>query len=388
MIALSLLALVAWIALVAARGGFWRADQVLPAAQDPSRWPSVAVLIPARDEARTIRRVASAHRSADYPGALSIIVCDDGSSDGTAEEARAASGDRPLTVLDVPPLPAGWSGKLWALETGMRHLEAMDAPPDMILLTDADIVPGPALLRKLVAAAEKEGLALTSIMARLDTSGRWGRLLIPAFVFFFQKLYPFGLVNDPENPAAGAAGGVALVRRDALAAIGGIEALRGALIDDCTLAQKIKSHAPGTRIGLYLSSEFAQAVSLRTNADYRTVELMVARTAYAQLGYNPAALVGTLFGLFLVYLVPPLAVLLGPLHGEAQVFWAGLMAWALMTFAYGPTLKRYGCTRREALLLPVAAAIYGWFTWLSAWRHWRGRGNRWKGRSYGAAGES
>ncbi|MEM1381410.1 MAG: glycosyltransferase [Pseudomonadota bacterium] len=376
------LSLITWIILVFFRGGFWKADQVLPAAEPPSRWPSVTVIIPARDEAASIRRVVAAHRGCDYPGDLRIVVSDDASSDGTTAEATAAEGAFPAEAINVPPLAEGWTGKLWALNAGLEHAEGMASPPEYILLTDADIVVAPDLTRKLVAAAERKDLALVSIMAQLDASQFWGGTLVPAFIYFFQKLYPFPLINKRSSAVAGAAGGVVLVRKDALDAIGGIGALRGALIDDCTLAQKIKAHAPGTAIGLFLSSPFAEAISLRDNSTYKAMELMVARTAFAQLRHNAGLLLGTLFGLGLVYLVPPAAVLGGPLHNDPRAFWLGLAAWALMIVSYAPTLGRYGKSRREAFMLPFAATVYGWLTWLSAWRHWRGKGNVWKGRSY------
>lgn len=377
-----LAALVAWGVLLFWRGQFWKADQVLPAAAEPSHWPSVTVIIPARDEAETIREVASAHRTADYPGELAVVVADDQSSDGTAEEALAAPGKNPLSVVRVGALPEGWSGKLWALETGLRSLES---EPDYILFTDADILPGPGLVRKLVAEAEKEDLALTSIMARLDDRGFWSGLLVPAFIFFFQKLYPFPWVNDPEHRVAGAAGGVMLVRREALDKIGGLEALRGVLIDDCTLAQRIKNTPPRSRIGLYLSSGFAEATSLRDNRSYEAMKNMVARSAYSQLGYNPWALVGTILGMIFLYIVGPAVYVTSIFREGTSGVLAAFAVLILMVYAYQPTLKRYGRPWWQGIGLPLAALFYAWFTWLSAWRHWQGRGGQWKGRSYPAS---
>ncbi|MEM9840281.1 MAG: glycosyltransferase [Pseudomonadota bacterium] len=384
MLFVTILALAAWVYLVFFRHGFWRSDQVLPAAKNPEVWPSVAVVIPARNEAETVRQVVEAHRSSDYPGKLDVLVCNDSSEDETTAEAEAAQGNHASEVLTVPPLSDGWTGKLWALNAGTEALANREAPPDYILFTDADILAGPGLLKKLVAVAERDKLALTSIMAQLDASGFWGGALVPAFIYFFQKLYPFPAINNPQSGVAGAAGGVVLIKREALEAIGGVASLRGALIDDCTLAERVKRNAPGTKIGLYLSSQFAEAVSLRNNESYGAMETMVARSAYAQLNNNPLLLLGTLIGLALVYLVPVAAFLGGPFHNSGPTFWAGFAALALMIVSYGPTLKRYGKSRREAFLLPFAAVVYGWFTWLSGWRAMRGKGNSWKGRSYGA----
>ena len=388
MATLAALSLAIWVYLIFGRGGFWKADQVLPAVTEPKKWPSVAVIIPARNEAATIAEVVAAHRSSDYPGELLVFVCDDGSTDGTAEKAASANGDRPVTIVDVPDLPSGWSGKLWALNSGVDRVRKSMPKADYYLFTDADIVAGPSLLKKLVAQAERQELSLTSIMARLDDRGFWGGLLIPAFIFFFQKLYPFPLINDPESQTAGAAGGVVLLRPEALREIGGLEAMRGALIDDCTLAEKIKNQEPRRKIGLYLSSPFAEATSLRNNQSYEAMEMMVARTAYTQLGYNPMALFGTLVGMLLVYIIPAWAFLALPFHGNGDAALIGLITWGLMTFAYWPTIKRYGRGKRDALTLPLAALFYGYFTWLSGWRHWQGRGGQWKGRSYAESSSS
>ncbi|MEO1043749.1 MAG: glycosyltransferase [Pseudomonadota bacterium] len=379
-----LIALAAWIFLMILRGGFWRADQRLLAAKDPATWPSVAAVIPARNEADTIRQVVDAHRRCTYQGELKVYLCDDHSEDGTADEAARSGGTAPLKIVSVPDLPAGWSGKLWAMRAGLTEASEDADAADFILFTDADIVVDENLLARLVAKAEKDGLALTSVMARLDHRGFWGGLLIPAFIFFFQKLYPFPLINDATSLVAGAAGGVMLVRRDALEKIGGLESMRGALIDDCSLAERIKNTEPRSPIGLYLSSTYGEAISLRDNQSYRSLEAMVARSAYTQLRYSPLLLVGTLIGMTLIYLVAPLAVVSFPIHQSIAALALGLVTWGIMSVAYVPTLAVYGRKRREALALPVAALFYGWFTWLSAWRHWRGRGGQWKGRSYPA----
>ncbi|MEM1409932.1 MAG: glycosyltransferase, partial [Pseudomonadota bacterium] len=279
---IAFLSLAIWVILLVGRGGFWRSGPYLPDAPPPAVWPTVKVVIPARDEAATIRQVVEAHGAAPYDGALSLVVGDDSSTDGTADEVRQASAAIPVDVVAIPALPAGWTGKLWALHSAMAAATEGTDPPDYFLLTDADILPAPNLLQQLMALAEERRLDLVSVMARLDNSGLWGGLLIPAFIFFFQKLYPFPLINDPKSSVAGAAGGVVLIRRQALERIGGIAALRGALIDDCTLAQLVKSSAADTAIGLYLSRPTGDAVSLRPNDSYSSMETMVTRSAYAQ----------------------------------------------------------------------------------------------------------
>lgn len=384
--ALALAALSAWAFLWLFHGGFWRASQRLAAAPAPAHWPEVAILIPARNEAASIGAVVAAHLASHYPGRRALFVIDDGSTDGTADLARAAAAGAPegnFHLLAAPPLPPGWSGKLWALEQGV--IAARQAMPDArwLLLTDADILHGPDLLAALVARGEAADLALVSVMARLDSRGAWAGLLVPAFIFFFQLLYPFARVNAPARREAGAAGGVVLVRTEALAGIGGLAALKGALIDDCTLARLVKTGPPRRAIELVLADARADATSLRDNRRFASIRDMVARTAYVQLGFSPLLLAGTILGLLLLFLVPPLALVAGLATGAAIPALAGALGWALMARLFAPTLADMGKPRALALLLPVAGLAYGGFTLLSAVRHWRGAGGQWKGRSYG-----
>ena len=385
-LALALFALLAWLWLLLAQGGFWRAGERLPPAPPPDRWPEVAILIPARNEAASIGPVVAAHLASTYPGPLRLFLVDDGSTDGTAAIAREAAGgiDPRFTLVSAPPLPAGWSGKLWALQAAVA--EARRAMPEArwFLLTDADILHGPDLLARLVAAGEAEGLALVSVMARLDARGVWGGLLIPAFLYFFQMLYPFPRVNNPESRVAGAAGGVVLIRRDALEGIGGLAAIRGALIDDCTLAARVKAGPPRRAIRLVLADAMAPATSLRDNRAYAGIRDMVARTAFTQLSFSALKLAGTVIGLALVFVAPPVIALTPALHGDEVAALLAALAWAIMAFTFAPTLRYMERRAWPAILLPLAALLYGWFTLLSALRHWAGRGGQWKGRSYPA----
>lgn len=376
---------IAWTVLLLLWGGFWRADQRLPREiVPPAAWPGVVAIIPARDEAATIDEVVRAHRASDYPGGYSVIVVDDGSEDGTGDLARAAGAE----VVAARPLPAGWSGKLWALAAGIEHAAHLAPGAVYLLLTDAEIRHASATLRHLVALAEARGLALASLMARLDDRGVWGGLLVPAFVFFFQMLYPFPWVNRPQHWVAGAAGGCVLIRRDALAAIGGIAAIRGALIDDCALAARVKRGPPKRTIWLGLAGD--EAVSLRDNRRLGTIWGTVARTAFTQLTHSWLLLAATLAGLALVFLAPPL-LLVGGLAGvPAGAVWlpglagvlAGGLGLAMMHVAYVPTLRLYGRPWWQGLGLPLAAVLYGAMTLYSAIGHWRGRGGVWKGRTY------
>jgi hopene-associated glycosyltransferase HpnB len=374
-----------WLYLIAARGGFWRAATrdddggLMVPSTALSRWPAVVAVVPARDEAETVGETIGALLRQDYRGPFAVVLVDDQSRDGTARLAREAAaafgaGDR-LEIVSGRPLPVGWTGKLWAQSQGVEFAANAANVPDYLLLTDADIVFAPGALSSLVTRAEQDGLVLNSLMVKLRCKSFAERMFVPAFVFFFQMLYPFAWVNDPPRATAAAAGGCMLVRRDALAAAGGLASIRGALIDDCALAKLLKAHGP---IALALTD---RAHSVRAYPAIGDIRSMVARTAYAQLRYSPLLLAGTVLGLALTYLAPVALTLFANGFGQ----FAGLFAWALMACAFRPILRFYGMSRWRSWLwaaaLPAIAATYMAFTLDSAYQHARGRGGMWKGRA-------
>lgn len=375
---LALLACAAWLYLAFRHGRFWRGDQRLDETiAVPVEWPAVVVVIPARNEADVIGRAVASQMAQDYPGNFHVFVVDDRSTDSTAAAAREAAGeDAWLTVVTAPPLPEGWAGKVAAMAAGWAEATQQVPNARYVLFTDADIEHPADNLRRLVAKAEAGRLDMTSLMVKLEARTFWERLLIPAFVFFFQKLYPFPLVNDPGNRVAGAAGGCMLVRRTALERIGGLATIKGEIIDDCALARAIK---PGGPIWLGLS---ADARSLRPYGGLGGVWRMVARSAFNQLRYSTALLAGCVLGMLVLYVVPPLAALDGLFDNHALLALLGVAAWAAMVLCYKPTLDLYGRPVWEALLLPVAAIFYVLMTVDSARAHWTGRGGAWKGRTY------
>ena len=374
--ALGFASLFAWVWLVFFRSRFWRADQRLAvsAPTEPADWPAVVAVIPARDEAPTIGRAVASILGSGYPGPMSVVVVDDESVDGTAD--AVGTFDR-LTVVRGAPLERGWVGKVWAVHQGLAA--AAETTPDAryVLLTDADIEHDPEELVSLVGKAETEGLHLASLMVRLNCRTVWERLLIPPFVFFFQKLYPFPRVNDPTRTEAAAAGGCMLVRRAALDASGGVAEIRAALIDDCALAARLKRAGP---IWLGVAR---RTRSLRPYGRLGDVWAMVARTAFVQLNRSAFALAGAVVGMIVVYLGPPAGLVSAVIAGEIVPALAAAGAWALMAVAYRPTLGLYGQSSPAALLLPLAALLYTLITIDSARRYWLGGGGAWKGRSYG-----
>jgi hopene-associated glycosyltransferase HpnB len=369
-----------WLYLLTARGGFWQAairEEGGPASNPPdsTSWPRISAVIPARDEAECVGETVSSLLKQYYPGAFDVILVDDQSRDGTARVARDAAeaigaGDR-LTVLPGRALPGGWTGKLWAQHQGVELANAKPQPPDFVLFTDADIVYAPEVLISLMGRAKAAGYVLTSLMVKLRCESFAERLFIPAFIFFFQMLYPFAFANDPRRATAAAAGGCMLVRRTVLNDAGGMASIRAALIDDCALAKILKRHGP---IWIGLTD---RVHSIRAYPSIEDIRRMVSRTAYAQLRFSPLLLVGTMLGLAITYLAPVALTLFA--NGVAQFL--GLFVWLLMALAFRPTLRFYGLSSLWGLALPAIAAIYMAFTLDSAYQHARGRGGMWKGRA-------
>jgi len=371
--AVAALSLAVWLYLLFGRGGFWRpysGDPVAP----PGRWPSVAAIVPARDEAAVVGDAIASLLAQRYAGSFRIVLVDDHSTDGTSEVARAAAArfgkEQSLELRAAPPLPQGWSGKLWALNAGVDAVEAAGDPPELYLFTDADIVHAPDDLAALVARAEAERRDLVSEMVLLRCDSLAERLLVPAFVFFFAMLYPFRWSNDPRSATAAAAGGCVLLRASALRRIGGFASIRGALIDDCALAKAVKKSGGSIWLGLT-----RQTRSVRAYPGVGDVWRMVARTAYAQLRYSPLLLAGTVLGLAVAYLAPVALIFAGGI-----VAWLAGAAWAAMTLAYLPMVRFYALSPAWALLLPAAASVYLAATVDSARRYWQGAGGEWKGR--------
>ncbi len=368
---LAALSLGIWVYLLVGHGRFWQAGPFLPAAgalmPTVRPAPPVTVVVPARNEAESITRCLRSLMAQDYPGEFRVVVVDDLSTDGTGGLADMVRDPR-LTVLRGAAHPPGWSGKLWALQQGIE----MAGRAPLLLLTDADIEHAPGHIASLVAKLEHDRLDMVSEMVALHCETAAERALVPPFVFFFALLYPFAWVNDPGNKVAAAAGGTVLIRADMLARVGGLAAMRGALIDDVTLARRVKA------IGRIWLGHSRLATSIRPYETAGDVWRMVARCAYVQLGYSPWMLAATVLGMVVVWLTPPLCTMFG--HGMTQ--WLGALGWAAMTASYIPTLQRFALNPGWALVLPGAAAFYTAATLGSALDHYRGRGVIWKQRAY------
>jgi hopene-associated glycosyltransferase HpnB len=382
---ISVLSVLIWLGLICFWGFFWKTDQQLETKTEKlEKYPSVCAVIPARNEAECLSTTLTSILIQDYPGCLSVILVDDRSTDDTAKIAletatKSLSSDRKreFKLLTAEPLPLGWTGKLWAIEQGINYAEKEIADIDYFLLTDADIQHDISNLQQLVTKAEGENLDLVSLMVLLRCKSFWEQLLIPAFVFFFQKLYPFRWVNDRDRKMAAAAGGCILIRKPTLNSIGGIETISKALIDDCALGQAVKANKGNIWLGLTQRTK-----SLRVYPSLSSIWNMVARTAYTQLQYSPWLAIATILGMTVVYLVPPLALILGIVIADRSIAIAGLIGWLLMSLAYLPTIIFYKRSPLFSLCLPFIAFLYTLMTLDSALRHYRGKGGEWKGRVY------
>ncbi len=373
-ITIGAVAVAAWVYLLVGRGWFWReADrgEYQPRRADRMAGPKIVAVMPARNEAATIGRAVRSLLEQDYDGDVHIMVVDDQSDDGTAEAARAAAQGNPhLEVMKGKPLPAGWAGKVWAMQQGIEAARASN--PAFILLTDADVVHAPDNLAKLVEIAIAGGYDLTSFMVRLHCESTAERLLIPVFVFFFFLLYPPRWVADPRKQAAGAAGGCMLVRPEALKRARGMASIRGEVIDDCALARMIKNM--GGRAWLGLNTE---TVSVRAYGSFGEIGRMISRTAFNQLQHSALMLAGAMAAMLIAF-VAPLALLFS---GGALPAGLGAVSWALMTLAYAPMVRFYGIHLWWAATLPAAACFYMGAALWSAVKFWTGRGGEWKGRA-------
>ena len=381
LIAAGVLSLAIWIYLVFARGGFWCIDPIAPAEQsagvanpEVASAVKIAVIIPARDEADVVERAVQSLLQQTGHDTLHIFLVDDGSTDDTAQAACAAATaigqGQNLTVVPGASLPCGWSGKLWAMQQGIQ--QTSKTAPDFFLFTDADIEHAPNNVDKLISIAQAGAYDLASVMVKLHCQSMTEKILIPAFVYFFFKLYPPVWIANPHRPNAGAAGGCILIRPAVLEKAGGIQAIRQEVIDDCSLAARVKRNGGHLWLGASATTR-----SIRPYEGFSGIGRMISRSAFNQLRHSNILLFLSIVGMAVTYLFPPALVFAA--HRMAPAVLAGL-AWLLMVISYVPVLRLYRLNPLWALALPLAAVFYVGATFHSAWKYWRGRGGEWKGR--------
>jgi hopene-associated glycosyltransferase HpnB len=371
---IAFLTLVVWLYLLCARGGYWWSRCGEAVAMPQGAWPDICVIVPARNEADILPVTLPSLLANDYPGQLHVVLVDDRSEDATASVAKSIAQQNNvqerLTVLGSRALPTGWKGKVWAMQTGLEHISTLPQKPCYVLFTDADIAYESGALTQLVKRAQSGGYTLTSLMVKLRCKSLAERFLIPAFVYFFQMLYPFSWVNDAKRTMAAAAGGCMLVRYDSLIMAGGMHPIRSALIDDCALGRQMK------RQGAIHLSLTQHVHSMRPYPYLSDIRSMVSRSAYDQLGYSPLNLAVSVLGMLLTYAAPVLLALLT--SGMPQ--YLGLLAWLCMALSFVPSARLYARSPLMGLALPAITMMYMAFMCNSAIQYWRGRGGVWKGR--------
>jgi len=394
---LGIITLGIWLHLFFGRGWFWRVgklDADREPLETPGEWPQVMAVVPARNEEETIGRAVAGLVKQNYPGAFFVVVVDDHSEDATAGIAQQVAdesgvGER-VRIVSASALAEGWTGKLWALNEGvfnggvtMSGASGTEVPaatpevPTYYWFTDADVEHAPDTLRRLVVRAERDKLELASLMVLLQAKTLPERALIPAFLYFFLMLYPPKWIADEELGTAGAAGGCILLRREALARIGGLQAIRGEVIDDCALAKAVKLSGGKVWMGLTRKS-----TSLRAYGTFGEIRDLIARTAFTQLRYSALLLTGTLAAMFLTYFAP--MILLFAHDSTSRTL--GFVAWLFMTLSFLPTVRFYRLSIVWTPLLPLTAVFYTYATWVSAMRYWMGKGGHWKGRTQAPRG--
>jgi hopene-associated glycosyltransferase HpnB len=373
----ALVSVAIWFTLIFFRGQFWRADQKLSnSTAKSSKPPEIVIIIPARNEEHTIGHSILSLLQQDYKGIMSIIVVNDNSNDNTVEVVELVShGYDRVHLINGSKTPNDWTGKLWSMAQGVKFAQKNFCHADYYLFSDSDILHHPKNLTEITGKALSENLALVSLMVKLRCSSFWETLLMPAFIFFFQKLYPFSLVNDPKKSNAAAAGGCMLVNCEDLENAGGLTKIKAAIIDDCELATLLKQVNP-IWIGLTQSTK-----SLRKYQFFSNISRMVSRTAFVQLNFSGLNLFFALIGMLIIYIIPVVSILVGIVTKDLILLALGLIGWVPMFFAYIPTLTFYNRPIWEASLLPISALLYSGMTIISAWGYTFGRTPAWKGRS-------
>jgi hopene-associated glycosyltransferase HpnB len=379
---LVIVSLSVWLFLLFFWGNFWRCNQYIDDNYLTLKsFPTVWAIVPARNESAVIERSLKSLLNQQYSGNFLVVLIDDNSCDRTSDiawqTATQLNKEKQLKIVASQPLRQNWKGKLWAMNQGIDYASEQTSQPDYFLFTDADIKHHPENLSQLVTKAETENLALVSLMVLLHCKSLWEKLLIPAFVFFFQKLYPFAWVNNPARSMAGAAGGCILISSKSLQEIGGIAAIKDALIDDCSLAQAVKSQQYKIWLGLTKNT-----VSLRSYDDLKTIWDTITRTAFTQLNYSVVLLIGTLIGMSIIYLAAPSGLIVGIYLHNWFLMAIAAVVWLLMVFAYIPTIKLYNLPIIWAFSLPGIAFLYTLMTLDSAIKYYQGKGGEWKGRTY------
>jgi len=347
----------------------------------PHDAPLVSVICPARNEAVHIAAFTRAALASTYPR-FELIIVDDSSSDGTGDLARAAgAGDARLTVIDAPPLPAGWFGKQWAC-----HTAAQRAKGEILFFTDADTRHGPELIVRTVNAMRRRGTDLMSVAGQQELGSFWERVVQPAvFAVLFSTFGGGESVSQTTDPRRKIANGQCFfVRRTPYDELDGHHAVRGFVAEDLMLAQQWC--AAGKQVHLIAGLEY---MSTRMYSSLGEIIGGWSKNVWAGGRWvlpDNAAVRGILRLMMplsaLPNLLPFVALVLG-LLGVLSPAWTtfGAVAYAATTAWSAISLRILKTPARYGLLHPLGAMVA---TWIFAVAAFKGDQVRWKGRDYTA----
>ena len=334
----------------------------------------ICVIIPARNEEKYIEETLISIKNQNI-STLHTLVVNDNSTDNTQQVLKNFKRDyKNLQILNGQKLPQGWVGKVWALKQGVD--EANKRNFEYYLFIDSDIHLDKGVVTKSVDFLEDKNLVMFSLMAKLNSKYFWEKLLIPPFIFFFQKLFPFRRVNDPKDSVSAAAGGFILCKSQIFKQKNWYESIKNKVIDDCNIAKFLKKKGA---IWLGLTN---LVKSRRTYQNLNDIWKMVSRTAFEQLNFSIITLLICCLGMFLIYLTPYFILTISFFDLEKNLMIINLLTIFLMTIVFIPIMKFYRVDQKYLAFIPLFSSLYIIMTCSSAINHYSKKGNKWKGRSY------
>jgi hypothetical protein len=332
--------------------------------------PPVSVLVPARDEAHRIGGCIASLVAQDVD--CEILVLDDGSTDGTAEVARAAAaGDPRVRVLEGRPLPPGWLGKPHACQ---QLAEA--AGGDVLVFVDADVRLAPGGIARAVALLDAAGLDLASPYPRQLADGLGLRLLQPLLQWSWLTFLPLRLAERGPTSMTAANGQLLAVRAPAYRAAGGHGAVRTEVIEDVALARAVK--AAGGSAAVVDGTDLA---TCRMYADWAEARDGYRKSLWAAFGSRPgAAAAGAL--LAWLYLAPPAAAAYGLARRRTDLVRSGAAGYGAAVAGRVVAARATGGRAGDALAHPASIVALLWLLAASWWGRINGTLS-WKGRAVG-----
>ncbi|MFI5274637.1 MAG: glycosyltransferase [Ktedonobacterales bacterium] len=345
----------------------------------PADGPLVSILVPARNEARSIARCVISLARQTYPR-CEVLVLDDESEDATASiVGRLAQRYANVRLLRGAPLPPGWHGKAWACQQ-----LGLEARGEWLLFVDADTV----LVRECVATtletAQARRADLLTLIPWLETGSIGEALLVATQPQTFAGLLPQGLVMSQRWPGvAGALGKFLLFRRETYLRCGGHEAVRADIVEDLALGRVVKRYH-----GRLVWIDGTALVRARPYAGLREAWRGIGKGSFAAINYSLAAMVPGLAFVAAVMLAPYGFAIAGIVTGvstgqaDAALLWLPLAQVALLMVSFALIVWRFKLPRSILFLQAAMTLTTILVTLDSAYHVTRGDGVAWKGRTY------